>query len=182
MIIIPVDSIINDLVKEYAPKFDLGGRSNLSALDLAKASREDYQYTGLFGELAWYRHRYGEPGIQKWKEWADFKLNRGTGDNGEDDNITFRGTARLLDVKTSWAASIERVKQLCCVVAPKELHDNMVYVQAFAIGSERQKINDVVLAGWCLNEDLKEPWYFDKSKFAVRFERLTPPENLTKYF
>ena len=48
-----------DFVVPYAKGRDLGGFSNLGKNDLQKSTRLDFQYTGLYGELAWYLFRYG---------------------------------------------------------------------------------------------------------------------------
>ena len=58
-------------IEGRAPSLDIGGFSNLKKNDLSKASRLDYQYTGLYGELAWYMYRYGN--YEKFKNILDFK-------------------------------------------------------------------------------------------------------------
>lgn len=186
MIVVQVDDELQTLVSEQAPRFNIGGMSNLNSTDLAKADRGDFQYTGLYGEAAWFRHRYGADGLAMLRRQLDFKYenytNTGKGDNGEDDRITFRGTPRFLDVKTTHIKSVSDVARMNLVVAPREMHPNMVYVAAFAVGPNRQNATEVVIAGWCLNEDLKDKFFLDPVKFAMKVPKLTPIENLSKHF
>lgn len=186
MIIISIDQEIRDFAAHWAPIDTINGFSNLSSDDLAKATRVEYNYTGLFGEAGWYRWRYGTDGLKKLHSFKEIKAEvwrtERKGDGGEDDRITFRGTPRFLDVKTTHIKSASDAARMNLVVAPGELHPNMVYVAAFAVGPNRQNATEVVLAGWCLNEDLKERFFADPVKFAVKVRKLTPIENLSKHF
>ena len=57
---IKVSNEMKEIANTYAPKLNIGGRSNLSKERLAKVPRLEFQYTGLYGELAWYQYRYND--------------------------------------------------------------------------------------------------------------------------
>lgn len=185
MEIITVTDKMSEFVASQAPRFDLGGYSNLKKNDLSKSSRLGYQFTGLFGETAWYMYRYGSE--QRLKALLDYKYDNytktGKGDGGEDDSILFKGQQRLLDIKSSHVTDFSQIKTLNLVIPPRELHENMIYVAAYTIGpdkSNRESVNQVVLAGWCMNEEVTERWHYDSAKFAVKVKNLHPMSELTK--
>lgn len=184
MIVIPVDQEIKDLVEQYSPQQDLGGFSNLKKADLSKASRLEFQFTGLYGEAAWYRYHYNN--LEPLKQLLDQKnleyQNSKKGDNGKDDVITVKGITRYLDVKTTHVDDINKIKRLNLVIPPRELHSQQVYVAAFTVGStkDRDSVTDVVLAGWCLTEDVKERWVYDPVKWAVKVPALRNVKSLIK--
>lgn len=183
MEIVTVTDRMSKFVSEQAPRFDLGGFSNLKKADLNKSTRLGFQYTGLYGETAWYMYRYG--GFSKLKELLDFKYQNytdtGKGDDGEDDSILYRGQPRLIDIKSSHITDMTQIKTLNLVIPPRELHENMIYVAAYTIGKDRHdrtQVDKVVLAGWCLNEDIKDRWGYDPAKFAVKTRDLQPMNTL----
>ena len=87
MEIIKINKEHKEFIAEYGEYQNIGGLSNLSSSDLKKSSRLGFQYTGLYGELAWYIHRYGS--YDKLKKLLDFKFANlrpaNKGDGGEDD-------------------------------------------------------------------------------------------------
>lgn len=183
MEIIPVSEKMSEFVAEQAPRFDLGGYSNLKKADLNKSSRLGFQFTGLFGETAWYMYRHGS--FKRLKELLDFKFNHytntGKGDDGQDDTLIYNGKQRLVDIKSTHITDISQIRSLNLVIPPRELHSNMIYVAAYTVGPEktnREKVDKVVLAGWCLNEDVKERWGYDPAKFAVKVRDLNPMDTL----
>lgn len=181
-----IEIIITDehklFIAKEAPKLDLGGFSNLSSNDLKKASRLDFQYTGLFGELAWNIFRHNS--INKMKDLLEFKektLNK-KGDQGFDDFLTYKNQTRFVDIKTSHTDSISKISSLNLIIPEREFHHNMIYVAAFSIGQSRRNVNKVILAGWAFSEDIKEKWFFDSSKFCVKVNDLRPISKLKNYF
>lgn len=163
-----------EFVESQAPRLDIGGFSNLASNDLSKASRLDYQYTGLYGELAWYLYRYNS--FNKLKDLLDFKFENcrknNIGDSGFDDSITFNNKTRFIDVKTSHVSAVDKIKHLNLVIPKREYHDNMIYIGAFSVGKDRRNVDEVVIAGWCFNEEVKEKWKYDSNKFCVNVSKL----------
>ncbi|SRR5258706_7899211 len=184
MVKIIITPEIRSLVHEYAPKQTIGGYSNLKRFDINKSTRLDFQYTGLYGEAAWYSYRYNS--IQKLKELMDRKNEHFAatrkGDDGFDDQIVFCGEQRLLDIKSTHVDTEEKIAKLNLVIPPRELHPKMIYVAAFTIGTDRQTVQEVMLTGWCRTEDVKDKWHYDRDKFAVKVANLKPTEDLRKYF
>lgn len=170
-------------VETRAPSLDIGGFSNLKTKDLTKASRLDYQYTGLYGELAWYIHRHGN--YDKFKEVLDYKFiscrKNNIGDSGFDDSITHNSKTRLIDIKSTHIEDEGRIKFLNLIIPPREYHNNMIYVCAFTIGKNRRQIDKVILAGWEINECITEKWKYDDSKFCVPVPKLRPMKELDVY-
>lgn len=181
-----VTSVHKQLVEEYAPRQTFGGYSNLKTNDLNKASRKDFNVTGLYGESALYQYRYGS--IEKLTNLLDKKnenfKNTGRGDDGFDDEVMYEGQNRFIDIKTSHVDSFDKIKNLNLVIPQRELHQNMIYIAAFTIGSDkadRFAVDRVILSGWCLTEDIKDRWYYDANKFAVKIPNLRPMEDLDKW-
>lgn len=172
-----------DFVAIHSPDLDIGGFSNLNNDDLSKASRLDYQYTGLYGELAWYMYRYNS--TNKLKDLLNIKLNTckkaGIGDNGYDDSITSNNKTRLVDIKTSHITDINKINNLNLIIPPRELHTNMIYICAFSIGKNRRNVNKVILSGWCINEDIKDKWKYDTNKFCVPVLKLRDMTTIDQY-
>ena len=172
-----------ELIKSFAPKFDIGGYSNLSKNDLAKASRLDFQYTGLYGELAWNIFRYKSS--ERFKDLLDYKFDTckkaSTGDFGFDDSITANNKTRYIDIKSSYSKDEERIKYLNLIVPQKEYHPNMIYIAAFTIGKSRTDIDYAIISGWCINEDLKTKWKLDPNKFSMETSKLRPIDDLKQY-
>src|SRR5271170_1819614 len=141
-------------IEGRAPSLDIGGFSNLKKKDLSKASRLDYQYTGLYGELAWYIHRNGD--YNKFKTILDYKFDmcrkNNVGDSGFDDSITHNNKTRFVDIKSTHIEDEKRIPYLNLVIPPREFHKNMIYVCAFTVGKDRRKVDKVVLTGWCIDE------------------------------
>jgi hypothetical protein len=179
MIKVNVEKHMN-FIREYAEKQNIGGFSNLRKADLAKASRYDYQITGLSGEVAWYLARHGS--IDKLKELLDFKYDTlrpaKKGDGGFDDSIIINGLDRKIDIKTSFVEDEMRIKKLNLVVSPRELHEDMVYIAGFSVGKTRDNPEYVCLAGWCFNEDVKDKWGYDPGKFCVKLKNLYTLDSL----
>lgn len=158
-IIIDVTDEQRELVSKYAIKQTIGGLSNLPKSDLAKASREHFQYTGLYGESAWHMFRYGHLNnliktLDKKNE--ELKPQR-KGDGGWDDEITFRGVTRQVDIKTSHSSS-DYVDNLDLIVPKREYHENTIYVLSFTIGNNRVAPLKTVLVGWAPNEAVTKVW------------------------
>ena len=188
MITIPINKEYREFVANYAPNLVLGdgikgGYSNLDKKDLNKTSRESFQLTGLFGELAWYIYRYND--ISKFKEILAQKQiickAQNKGDNGFDDSITHNNKTRFLDIKSSHIQTKDKIKYLNLVIPEREYHNNMIYVCAFTIGKDRKNVDDVVLAGWEINECISKRWNYDPKKFAVPTSELRPMEELEKF-
>jgi hypothetical protein len=183
MIKINVKNKFSDFLEEYSKKLDLGGFSNLAADDLGKASRREYQETGLWGEIAVSMYRYGN--IDQMKINLDKKLEfyykTGKGDSGKDDVVIYNNKTRFLDVKASHTSSEEKINYLNLVVPQREYHQNMIYVAAFTLGKSRTEIDDVVLAGFCFNEDIHKRWKYDESKMCVPVNELRKMEELNIY-
>jgi len=170
------------IVKEYAPGLDIGGFSNLSKADLNKSSRLEYQYTGLYGELAWYIYRYGEVGVDKFIATQTVKnstIKPGQGDGGYDDRIQF-DISRLIDVKASHVIEESKIQYLNLVIPPRELHNDSLYIAAFTIGKDRINVDEVVLAGYVLSENVKDKWKYDNYKFAVAVKNLSNLDELNE--
>lgn len=170
-------------IEGRAPSLDIGGFSNLKKKDLSKASRLDYQYTGLYGELAWYIHRNGD--YNKFKNVLDYKFDacrkNNVGDSGFDDSITSNEKTRLVDIKSTHIEDRKRIQFLNLVIPPREFHDNMIYVCAFTIGKDRRKVDEVILAGWCINEDVHKKWKYDNTKYCVPVADLRDMRELEVY-
>jgi len=182
MLTVKVNEQISSFVKFQAPRFDIGGMSNLGQNDLNKASRLDFQYTGLYGESAWYQQRYGS--LTKLSSLLDYKYetftNTGKGDEGEDDSLIINGEARKVDIKTSHVIDPDRIRSLNLIVPMRELHKDMIYISAFTVGPERTNVEKVLFAGWVFNEDIKDRFHYDESKFAVKVKDLRPISTLLK--
>ena len=183
MISINIPSKYNTFIQEYSKKLTLNGFSNLNSNDLSKASRGDFQKTGLFGEIAFKIYKSGD--ATDLKNLIDKKLEHynktGKGDDGFDDSITYKGITRLVDVKTSHTDNENRINTLNLVIPEREKHSNMIYVCAFTIGKTRIDIDKVVLAGWCYTHDIKKRWTIDVNKWAVPVKELRPMSELEKY-
>jgi hypothetical protein len=171
-----------EFVAQYAPKQDIGGFSNLSAHDLNKATRHDYQITGVLGELSWYLFRYGN--YNKLQALLDQKHQElrplHKGDGGLDDIITYNGYTRKIDIKSSHVTDIDKISHLNLVIPEREFHTNMIYVCAFTVGPNRTQVEEVVLAGWCVNEDVHKRWRYDPHKYCVPVPELRKLEVLQK--
>jgi hypothetical protein len=170
-------------VEKWSPIQTLGGMSNLDPSDLGKSSRLGFQHTGIYGELAWQLFRRGNiDTLQKLLDHKSATLGLGKrGDNGYDDEITHNGKTRLVDIKTSHITDEAQIPKLNLVIPEREYHTDMIYVAAFTIGSskeDRLNIDKVILAGWCINENVKERWRYDDKKFAVRVPILKPLTSL----
>lgn len=183
MIVIDVKDKYKDFIEEYSKKLDLGGFSNLAKNDLQKASRESFQKTGLYGEAAHFQYRYGS--IDKLRSNLDKKLEHyyktGKGDSGADDILTFNNKTRYIDVKTSHITDKAKIQYLNLVVPQREMHENMIYICAFAYGKDRENVEEVILSGWCINEDITQKWAYDANKWAVKVKDLRGMEELEKY-
>lgn len=185
MEVIKISQEHKDFVLKYAPGQDIGGFSNLSSTDLKKSSRLGFQYTGIYGELAWYIYRYGSYG--KLAELLDYKFQNlrpnKKGDGGLDDQVTHNGLTRLIDIKSSHVTDIDKLPRLNLVIPEREYHQNMIYVGAFTVGpstSDRLDVTEVVLAGWCANEHVTDRWGIDPDKYAVKVPDLKNLEALKK--
>jgi hypothetical protein len=169
-------------IEKYAPQQDIGGFSNLATADLSKATRLDYQLTGIAGELAWYLYRYHS--LEKLGKLLDFKFEtlRPTrkGDDGYDDKITHNSKTRLVDIKTSHVVDEKKIPRLNLVIPEREFHKDMIYVCAFSVGKTRREIEKVILAGWCANEHVTKRWAYDPNKYCVPVEDLRNLDILKK--
>ena len=182
MEVIKITQEHRDFVSNYAPGQDIGGFSNLASKDLNKATRLDFQYTGIYGELAWYIYRYGS--YDKLKNLLEYKFNvlrpNKKGDNGFDDEVTHNGLTRFIDVKSSHVGDVEKIQRLNLVIPEREYHDHMIYVCAFTAGKSRENVDEVVLAGWCANEHVNKRWFYDPSKYCVPVSDLRKLSALKK--
>ena len=174
-----------ELVSKYSPHQTIGGVSRLDPEDLAKSSRLGFQHTGIYGELAWHLFRRGNTDeLVKTLEHKFATLRPGRkGDEGEDDTITHNNITRKVDIKTSHITDEEQIPKLNLVIPEREYHTNMIYVAAFTIGNskdDRLNIDRVILAGWCINENVKDRWRYDDKKFAVRVPDLKPLSSLKR--
>jgi len=179
---IKVSNEMKEIANTYAPELNIGGRSNLSKERLAKVPRLEFQYTGLYGELAWYQYRYND--LSKFIEVQEQKnsvIKKGKGDNGYDDKIFF-DKDRLIDIKTSHILDDKKIKTLNLIVSPNEYHENSIYISAFAIGKDRINVDEVVLQGYALSEDITERWFIDKTKYAVKVSKLKDIKDLYEKF
>lgn len=174
MEIIQITQEHRDFIAQYAPNQDIGGFSNLSTHDLGKATRHDFQLTGIAGELAWYLYRYGT--YDKLKKLLDQKFAelrpQRKGDNGLDDIITHNGTTRYVDIKSSHVTNHDKISRLNLVIPEREFHQQMIYVCAFTVGQDRSNVEEVVLAGWCANEHVHKRWKYDPNKYCVPVDEL----------
>jgi hypothetical protein len=177
MEVIEINQEHKDFVAKYAPGQDIGGFSNLSVTDLKKSSRLGFQYTGIYGELAWYLYRYGN--YEKLRRLLEHKFETlrpaHQGDGGFDDQITHNGFTRLIDIKTTHIVDEEQIFKLNLVIPEREYHINMIYICAFTIGenkSDRLNVDRVILAGWCANEGVVNRWHIDPNKYAVTVNHL----------
>lgn len=172
------------LVSEYAIKQTIGGLTNLSSSDIKKASREHFQYTGLYGEAAWHTFRYGN--LDRLKDVLDMKYkicrDNGIGDGGYDDHITKNGHTRIIDIKSSHR-EFNDIHKLNLIVPKREYHENTIYVAAFTIGKTRVDVDYVILAGWANNERLVKSWRDDEpDKKCVPVSDLRDISLLKKIF
>jgi hypothetical protein len=172
-------------VSQYAAKFDIGGFSNLPASDLNKASRLDFQYTGIYGELAFYLYRYGS--YDKLHKLLQHKFETlrpiKKGDGGFDDCVSHNGLTRFIDIKTTHISDETQIPRLNLVIPEREYHPKMIYICAFALGidkQDRQNVNKVILAGWCATENISQRWRIDPNKYAVSVNDLRPLTSLKK--
>jgi hypothetical protein len=182
MIEINIESEKFDTIKKYAELQTIGGFSNLANNDLQKASRYDFQITGLSGEIAWYLYRYGS--VDKLINLLDYKYQtlrpKNKGDDGHDDIITHNGTSRKVDVKTSHVMDENKISYLNLVIPEREYHTNMIYIAAFAVGVSRDQVKKVILAGWAANEHIQKRWKYDPKKYCVPVSELKKLEVLKK--
>jgi hypothetical protein len=183
MITVEIDKQYSDFIYKYADKLTLNGFSNLSSSDLKKASRNEYQYTGLYGEVAWNVYRFGS--IELMQNRLDIKIDNyyktGQGDGGFDDCIEHKGKKRNLDIKTSHCNDSERIKYLNLIIPQREWHEQMIYIAAFSVGKDRKNVDKVILAGWCITEDIHKKWSFDNTKWCVPVTELRDMKDLDKY-
>lgn len=184
-VLIKITQEHKEFVEKYAPGQDIGGFSNLSSDDLKKSSRLGFQYTGIYGELAWYIYRYGS--YDKLGELLEFKINnlRPTkqGDGGFDDQVTYKNLTRLIDIKSTHVSDKFWIPKLNLVIPEREFHEKMIYIGAFTIGkdsNDRLNIDEVLLAGWCANEHVSARWTKDPKKYAVRVPDLKNLDLLKK--
>jgi|ERR1700722_12258205 len=183
MIEIPIKQEHTSFIEEFAEKQTIGGFSNLASDDLKKATRLDFQMTGVAAELGWYLYRYNN--FDKLKNLLEHKFQTlrpaKKGDGGFDDSITHNNKTRFVDVKSSHVESEDRIKYLNLVIPPREFHQNMIYVCAFCVGKTRQKVDKVILAGWEINECITKKWKYDPNKYCVPVNELRPMKDLEKY-
>lgn len=163
MEIIEITDKHRKVVAEYAPKQTIGGLTNLSSFDIAKATRQDFQYTGIYGEIAWHEFRYGN--LEKLIETLDLKFKElrplRKGDDGIDDLLTFRNVTKKIDIKTThWKT--EDINHLNLIVPKREYHENTIYVAAYTVGGNRQAPDKIILAGWANNERVTKIWRTDE--------------------
>lgn len=163
MEVIQVTEAHKKIVEEYAPKQTIGGLTNLSNHDIAKATRQDFQYTGIYGEIAWHEFRYGK--LDHLIETLDMKYKelrpKRKGDDGIDDLLTFRNITKKIDIKaTHWKT--ENIDHLNLIVPKREYHENTIYVAAYTIGNSRQDPEKIILAGWANNERVTKIWRADE--------------------
>ena len=176
MEIIKVTDKHREIVNEFAPKQTIGGISRLQSHDLAKASRQDFQYTGIYGEIAWHEFRYGN--TDKLIETLKLKFETlrplRKGDDGIDDLLHFRNITKKIDVKTThWKD--DEIGRLNLIVPKREYHENTIYVAAYAIGDSRQSPDHIILAGWANNERVIQIWRDDEPD-----KRCVPVSELRK--
>lgn len=183
MIIILPKQEHHALIANHAPNLDIGGFTNLAQKDISKASRLDFQYTGLYGELAWYLYRFGN--AEKFKNVLDHKFNtcrkNNVGDAGFDDSITFNNKTRFVDVKSTHIDNQKRIASLNLVIPPREMHDDMIYVCAFTIGKSRRDVDSIVICGWEINECIHKKWKYDPNKYCVPTNELRPIKDIEQY-
>jgi hypothetical protein len=187
MQVISMTDEYKEFVNKMAPLQTIGGLSNLDSNDLDKSSRLGFQYTGIYGELAWHLFRRGNfILLQEMLEEKHRTLRpKRKGDDGRDDEITFRGITRKVDIKTSHITDEEQIPRLNLVIPDREYHEMMIYVAAFTIGSDkndRLNVDKVVLAGWCPNEQVKDRWKYDDKKRAVKVPNLRNLASLKTIF
>lgn len=183
MITIEITEEDLEFVNIYAEKQNIGGISRLSSNDLNKSSRLNFQKTGLFCEIAWYKYRYDS--IDKLKLLLDEKFEtlrpQRKGDGGQDDTITSNGSIRNVDVKGSHCEDENRIQYLNLIIPEREYHTKQIYVCAFTIGKARDNVEKVILAGWCASEDIKNRWGIDNAKFAVKTKDLRDMKEIEQY-
>ena len=183
MITIPITNEDRDIIDRYGKMQTIGGYSNLAKSDLNKASRYDFQKTGVAGEMAWYIHRFGN--YNKLQSVLDEKFiilrPQNKGDGGFDDFITHNNKTRLIDIKTSHVENISKIQYLNLVIPQREMHDNMIYICAFAVGKDRSNVDNVILAVWEINECINKRWKYDETKWCVPVKDLRPMEDLNEY-
>lgn len=183
MIEIPISKQDLEFVCKYAERQTIGGYSNLSKSDLSKASRNEFQWTGISAESAWYTYRYGN--YDKLRELLDFKFNnlrpQRKGDGGFDDSITYNDKTRLIDIKASHIENTKRIQYLNLIIPRREFHLNSIYLCAFTVGKTRTEIEKVILQGWVFNEDVHKKWPIDPNKFCVPVKELRPMEEMEQY-
>lgn len=184
MITIEFKPEYKNIVDEYAPKQTIGGLTNLSSYDIAKASRQDFQYTGIYGEIAWHLFRYNN--LDKLISTLDSKYKElrplRKGDDGIDDLLSFRNSTRKVDIKSTHSVS-DNIEHLNLIVPKREYHENMIYVAAFIIGPNRQNPTHAILAGWANNEKITKVWRPDEpTKLCVPVAELRNISSLKKCF
>lgn len=177
MEVIKIEKEHIDFTSKYGENQNIGGFSNLSPDDLKKSSRLGFQYTGIYGELAWYIYRYGSS--EKLAELLDFKFQNlrpnKKGDGGFDDKVEKNGLVRLIDIKSTHVSDKDWIPKLNLIIPEREYHKNMIYVCAFTVGNnsnDRLNINEVILSGWCANEHVSDRWSKDPKKYAVPVSSL----------
>jgi hypothetical protein len=182
-ITIKINKEHTNIVHKYGICQTIGGYSNLNKSDLSKASRLEYQYTGIYGELAWHLYRRGNTNTLVSLLEHKFATLRpaGKGDNGFDDSITANGKTRLVDIKTSHVEDIAKIQYLNLVIPQREYHQNMIYVCAFTVGKNRSNVDSVILAGWEINECINKRWKYDSAKWCVPVKDLRQMEELDEY-
>lgn len=184
MEIIEMKQEYRTLVEEYAPKQTIGGLTNLNSHDIAKATRQDFQYTGIYGEIAWHVFRYGK--LDKLRETLDQKFKelrpKRKGDDGIDDLLTFRNITKKIDIKaTHWRD--DNIDHLNLIVPKREYHENTIYVAAYTVGGDRQDPEKIILAGWANNERVTKIWRQDEpDKKCVPVSELRDMSLLKKCF
>ena len=52
---------------------------------------------------------------------------------------------------------------------------------AFAVGKDRSNVDNVILAGWEINECINKRWKYDETKWCVPVKDLRPMEDLNEY-
>lgn len=184
MIIIDIKPEHKKIVDEYAPKQTIGGLTNLSNHDISKATRQDFQYTGIYGEIAWHLFRYKN--LDKLIETLDTKYKelrpKRKGDDGIDDLLTFRGLTRKIDIKSTHCSN-DDIERLNLIVPNREYHENTIYIAAYTIGKSRQNVEKVILAGWANNERVVKIWRLDEpNKRCVPVPELRKMSLLEKCF
>ena len=183
MITIDVNEEHIKFINKYAEYQTIGGFSNLSKSDLSKASRLNFQKTGVAGELAFYLYRYNS--YKKLESILDSKFKNlrpaGKGDGGFDDSLTFNNKTRLIDIKSSHVEDEKKIQYLNLIIPEREFHTNLIYVAAFVVGPNRENPKKVILVGWAINEDVHKRWKYDPNKYCVPVSDLRDMRELEQY-